>query len=69
MHEALIGKGLCRIRVQSRAKRARVEGAPGVIVQGDRVIFPEGMYGAVTGALEKKPRRRREKPEQTKMKF
>lgn len=69
MNEARIGKGLCRIRVQSRAKRARVEGAPGVIVLGDRVIFPEAMYGAVKGALEKKPRRRREKPEQVEMQF
>jgi len=62
-----IGRGLCRVRVKSEAKRAALAKFPEVEVHGFRVIFPERLYGAVKGALLRKSKKRRQRTEQGKM--
>lgn len=64
-----IGRGLWRVKVKSKAKREALSKTPGIRVVGERVIFPEEMYGAVKGGLLRKSRKRREKPEQMKIKM
>lgn len=49
-----IGKGLMRTRVRSRARRERAAMVHEVIVDGDRVIFPASLFGAVMAAIGKK---------------
>lgn len=53
-----IGRGLCRVRVKSEAKRAALAKCPDIQVHGFRVIFPEHLYGAVKGALLRKSRKK-----------
>jgi hypothetical protein len=69
MNAVSIGKGLWRVNVRSRKKRERLSRTPGVQIEGDRVIFPEELYGALKYALTRESRKRKQKPEQTRMKF
>lgn len=53
-----IGRGMCRITIRSASKRRRLAAVPGVMVDGDRVIFPNEMTGAIIGSLKCWTRRR-----------
>ena len=46
-----IGKGMKRVRVRSKARREKAARVHEVIVDGDRVIFPASLFGAVMAAL------------------
>jgi hypothetical protein len=55
MEEAVnIGKGMKRVRVRSRTRRERAARVHEVIVEGDRVIFPASLFGAVMAAIGQK---------------
>ena len=55
MEEAVdIGKGMKRVKVRSRARRERAARVHEVIVEGDRVIFPASLFGAVMAAIGQK---------------
>ncbi len=60
-----IGKGMCRIIVKSKAKRARLEKIPEVTVDGTRVIFPEWMTGNIRKIVNPVRRKKEKKIEQT----
>ena len=63
-----IGKGLYRITVRSRAKRARLALLPEVLIEGERVFFPAWLYGSIRRLIDPKPKREWEPiPEQTKL--
>ncbi|MCR4331054.1 MAG: hypothetical protein NUV49_04225 [Patescibacteria group bacterium] len=45
-----IGKSMLRVTVKSESRRKKYGKIPGVIVQGDRVIFPESLESTVERA-------------------
>ena len=55
-----IGKGMNRITVRSKDKKARLAKIPEVFVEGDRVIFPEWMIGNIKMIIE--PVQKKKKP-------
>ncbi|MFC1541825.1 hypothetical protein ACFL50_05175 [Candidatus Latescibacterota bacterium] len=55
-----IGKGMNRIIVRSREKRARLSIIPEVIVDGNRVIFPDWLLGNIKIIIE--PSKKKKKP-------
>ncbi|MFC1539719.1 hypothetical protein ACFL6H_09865 [Candidatus Latescibacterota bacterium] len=55
-----IGKGMNRIIVRSREKRARLSIIPEVIVEGNRVIFPDWLLGNIKIIIE--PSKKKKKP-------
>jgi hypothetical protein len=69
MNAVAIGKGLWRVKVRSRKKREVLARIPDLQIDGERVIFPEWMYGAIKASLVRTSRKRRQKPEQGRMKF
>jgi hypothetical protein len=53
-----IGKGLTRVIVRSRSKRAKIVAVVHeIIIDGDRVIFPASLFGAVMASLKKGKRK------------
>ena len=56
-----IGKGMYRIIVHSKEKRKRLLKMPEVIIEGNRVIFPEWLTGNIKQIVE--PLKKKKKPE------
>ncbi len=67
MEAARIGKGLYRIIVRSRRKRERLALIPEVHIEGNRVIFPEWMYGSIKLLVETRRNRKRTASKQTSL--
>ena len=55
-----IGKGMCRIVVRSKEKRAKLSKIPEVLVEGNRIIFPEWMTGNIRMIMEP-PRKKKQR--------
>ena len=55
-----IGKGMYRIIVRSKEKRKRLAKIPEVIVEGNRVIFPEWLTANIKQIVE--PLKKKKKP-------
>ena len=62
-----IGKGMCRIIVRSKDKRARLSRVPEVHVDGTRVIFPEWLTGNIRQIVTPRKRKKQPDPEQTEL--
>jgi hypothetical protein len=57
-----IGRGLARLNVRSKAKRARLATVPGVRIESDgRVIMPEWMGASIAMMARTKKRAKRAK--------
>ena len=67
MKAVLIGKGMCRIIVRSKAQRKRLARIPGVIINGNRVIFPEQLTHDIELILEAPSKKKQPKPDQFKL--
>jgi hypothetical protein len=55
-----IGKGMSRITVRSKDKKARLARISEVIVEGNRVIFPDWMIGNIKMIIE--PAQKKKQP-------
>ena len=62
-----IGKGMCRVKVRSKTKRARIGKVRGVRIAGERVIFPRWMTASIERMIRPERRQRPRPPEQLKM--
>ena len=62
-----IGKGMKRVIVRSKEKRARLSKISDVIVEGNRVIFPEWLLGNIKMILEPSIKRKEPNIEQGKL--
>ena len=67
MKAVRIGKGMCRIIVRSHEKQERLAKIPDVVVDGNRVIFPEWLTGNLKMILKPPAKKKKPKPEQTKL--
>ena len=65
MKPVLIGKGMYRISVRSKAKRERLAKFPEVQTDGIRVIFPEWLMPHVERILKPSARSKTKQPDQT----
>lgn len=59
MHIQKIGKDFCRITTKSKAKQKKLSKIPGVIIEVDRIIFPEKYRHQIEKMFQKKPKKRR----------
>ena len=62
-----IGKGMYRIIVRSKEKRKRLAKIPEVIVEGNRVIFPEWLKGNITQIVEPLKKKKKSKVKQARL--
>jgi len=64
MKAILIGKGMFRIIIKSKAKREKLSSIPEVLIDGNRVIFPEWLLKSIKSILGPRKRKVVKKPEQ-----
>ena len=62
-----IGKGMYRIIVHSKEKRKRLSKIPEVIVEDNRVIFPEWLTSNIKQIVEPLKKKKNSKIKQTKL--
>jgi len=62
-----IGKGMYRIIVRSKEKRIRLAKIPEVIVEGNRVIFPEWLTGNIKQIVEPLKKKKKSKALQSRL--
>ena len=61
MKYVVIGKGMYRITVRSKAKRDRLSSIPHVLVDGKRIIFPEWLLGNIKMILNPQAKKKHSK--------
>ena len=62
-----IGKGMYRIIIKSKAKREKLASIPEIMIDGNRIIFPEWLLKNLKKILEPKKRKQKIKPNQTEL--
>lgn len=67
LNSQYIGNGKYRIIVRRRDKLARLRNIPGIIVDGNRVIFPEWLAASVEMIVRGRRRRRKPRPVQEEL--
>ena len=67
MKAVQIGKGMYRIIVHSKEKRKRLAKMPEVIIEGNRVIFPEWLTGNIKQIVEPLKKKKKSKIKQIRL--
>ena len=62
-----IGKGLCRINVRSKEKRKRLARIPDVLIDGNRIIFPEWLTDSIRSIIEPPIKKKSPIPKQAEL--
>lgn len=62
-----IGKGMLRIIVRSKEKKARLSKIPDILIEGNRVIFPEWLSGNIKMIVDPVRKKKAPKMEQSKL--